>query len=62
MDTGNRRKPNRRIALIIEYNGSNYSGWQKQLNSLTIQEILENAIFILTKEKTPHQVIYAKAY
>lgn len=33
-----------RIALGIEYDGSRYCGWQRQINSLSIQENLENAL------------------
>lgn len=32
------------IALGIEYNGSNYCGWQKQLHSPSVQENLENIL------------------
>ncbi|WP_313756255.1 tRNA pseudouridine(38-40) synthase TruA [Tissierella sp.] len=39
------------IKLIIEYEGTNYSGWQKQENAITIQEKLEDAIEILVGEK-----------
>lgn len=35
--------PTRRIAFLIEYDGSFYSGWQRQLNAPSIQEIIENA-------------------
>lgn len=31
------------IKLIVEYEGTNYSGWQRQNNSTTIQERLEKA-------------------
>ena len=31
------------IKLVIEYEGTNYSGWQKQENAITIQEKLEDA-------------------
>ncbi len=33
-----------RIALGIEYNGSQFCGWQRQSNADTVQERLENAI------------------
>ena len=33
----------KRVALIIQYDGSHYSGWQKQKNATTVQEILEIA-------------------
>ena len=36
----------RRIALIIQYDGSTYSGWQRQSNNITIQQVLEEAISI----------------
>lgn len=34
----------RNIKLIIEYDGTNYHGWQIQNNAVTIQEIIEKAI------------------
>ena len=39
------------IKIELEYIGTNYCGWQKQRNSLTIQQILEDIIFKLTDEK-----------
>lgn len=41
----------RNIRLLLEYDGTNYHGWQRQDNALSIQEILENAIKQLTQEK-----------
>lgn len=41
----------RTIKLIIEYDGSEYSGWQIQPNGLSIQEVLEEAFSRLLKEK-----------
>ena len=38
----------KRVALLVQYNGSHYSGWQKQKNANTVQEILERALFKLT--------------
>ena len=35
----------KRVALLVQYDGSQYSGWQKQKNAITVQEILENALF-----------------
>jgi tRNA pseudouridine38-40 synthase len=32
------------VKLIIEYDGKNYSGWQKQKSKPTIQETIENSI------------------
>ena len=40
-----------RYKLVIEYDGTNYAGWQKQDGRLTIQETLESCVFNLTKEK-----------
>ena len=40
----------RRIRLIVSYDGTNYCGWQKQPNGITIEEVLNNAITKLTGE------------
>ncbi|GFR35257.1 tRNA pseudouridine(38-40) synthase TruA [Thermobrachium celere] len=40
----------RNIKLIIEYDGTNYVGWQKQKNGLSISEVIEDAIFKITKQ------------
>ena len=40
----------RRIHLIVEYDGTNYVGWQRQSNAMTVQEQLEIAIKRLTGE------------
>ena len=37
--------PERNIRLLIEYDGSAYSGWQRQNNQPTIQGSLEKALF-----------------
>ena len=42
----------RNIKLIIEYDGTNYAGWQRQPNVMTIQEKIERAIEELTGEET----------
>ena len=36
-----------RIALCIEYNGTNYSGWQRQSHTNSVQEELEKALSIV---------------
>jgi tRNA pseudouridine38-40 synthase len=41
----------RNIKIIIEYDGTNYSGWQKQKNGISIQEVIENAASVVLKEK-----------
>lgn len=40
-----------RVLLTIEYRGTNYHGWQKQKNLITISETIENAIFSITGEQ-----------
>ena len=42
----------RRIAVGIEYDGSQWQGWQKQPCGKTVQNQLENALFRFTQEKT----------
>ena len=37
----------KRIALLIQYQGTNYCGWQRQPNNLSVQEVLENSINLL---------------
>ena len=37
--------------LIIQYDGTNYAGWQVQENALTIQQKMTEALETLTKEK-----------
>lgn len=45
----------RNIKLTLQYDGTNYQGWQKQKQkdreAITIQETLENAISLLTNEE-----------
>lgn len=41
----------RNIKLLIEYDGTNYAGWQRQKNIMTIQEKVESAIEEITGEK-----------
>ena len=38
----------KRIALLVQYDGSKYSGWQRQKNATTVQEILERSLFEIT--------------
>ena len=33
-----------RIQLIIEYDGTNYAGWQRQENALAVQQVLEERL------------------
>ena len=41
----------RNIKLIIEYDGTGYHGWQSQINALTIQDVVQDAIKKLTGEE-----------
>jgi len=41
----------RTIKLVIEYDGSNYAGWQAQKNGAGVQEAVERAIFRVTGER-----------
>ena len=34
----------RKIKLIVEYDGTNYVGWQHQANGLSVQQVLEEAL------------------
>ena len=47
----------RNIKLVLEYDGTNYHGWQTQPNLPTIQDTIEEALAQLTK--TPIQIIGA---
>jgi tRNA pseudouridine38-40 synthase len=37
--------------IIVEYDGSNYCGWQRQNNDPTIQETIEQALWKMTDQK-----------
>ncbi|MBI4282249.1 MAG: tRNA pseudouridine(38-40) synthase TruA [Chloroflexi bacterium] len=41
----------RRLALLVEYNGAGYHGFQVQRNVKSVQETLEDAIHTLTRER-----------
>lgn len=40
----------KRIMLIVAYDGTEYAGWQRQNNAITVEEVLENALSELTGE------------
>ena len=40
----------KRVALIIQYDGSYFSGWQKQRNAKSVQETLENALLKISDQ------------
>ncbi len=37
--------------MIVQYDGKNYSGWQRQPKSITIQQVLEEKLQVLLKQK-----------
>ncbi|MFN3306387.1 MAG: tRNA pseudouridine(38-40) synthase TruA [Candidatus Kapaibacteriota bacterium] len=39
------------IVFLIEYDGTNYSGWQRQKNSNSVQETIERAIEVVSKQR-----------
>lgn len=43
----------RRIAFEVGYDGTEYAGWQRQENSLTIQQVLEDTV-----EKLFHEAVH----
>lgn len=45
-----------RYKLIVEYDGTPYVGWQRQINGYAIQEAIEKAILGFTQEKVTLQV------
>lgn len=40
----------RNVKIVCEYDGTAYHGWQRQPNGLSIQEVLEETIGIITQE------------
>ncbi|MEI7907801.1 MAG: tRNA pseudouridine synthase A, partial [Bacteroidota bacterium] len=41
----------RNIKLLIEYDGTDFVGWQRQLNGRTVQEEIEKALKTITQEE-----------
>ncbi|MBI4848425.1 MAG: tRNA pseudouridine(38-40) synthase TruA [Nitrospirae bacterium] len=42
----------RHIKITLQYDGTNYSGWQVQKNGTSIQGLLEGALYIITGERS----------
>ncbi len=42
----------KQIRLTLQYDGTDYSGWQIQKNGATIQGVLEDAIFSVTNDRS----------
>ncbi len=51
----NKNDEKKRIALLIEYDGSNLVGWQKQNNGTSVQGEIEKAAKVLFKFECPIQ-------
>ena len=41
----------KRVRLIIAYDGTNYCGWQVQINGITVEEVLNKALKDLLNEE-----------
>ena len=41
----------KRVALLIQYDASHYSGWQKQKNATTVQETLDRNLLMITNNR-----------
>ncbi|SDP73627.1 tRNA pseudouridine(38-40) synthase TruA [Desulforhopalus singaporensis] len=50
IDSGIRLPWNRRLKLLIAYDGSSFSGWQRQKHDRTIQGEIEKCLSIMTNE------------
>ena len=45
--------------LTLMYDGTNYSGWQRQQNAVTVQGELEKALSVITREEASVMVTRA---
>lgn len=41
----------RNIKITIEYDGTGYHGWQRQPNGISVQEVLEDKLALITNDK-----------
>ena len=41
----------RNIKLTIRYDGTRYAGWQSQTNGRAIQDVIQDAIKVITRER-----------
>lgn len=42
----------KRLLLTVSYDGTAYHGWQVQPNGITVQEVIQNALFEILQKKT----------
>ncbi len=40
-----------RVQIVVGYDGTNYCGWQSQPNGVSVQQVLQDAIYDLANEK-----------
>jgi tRNA pseudouridine38-40 synthase len=40
-----------RYVLELAYNGTNYAGWQRQPNAMSVEEVVDTALSIILNEK-----------
>lgn len=45
------RQEKQRFRALVQYDGTGYAGWQRQINALSIQQVIEEALEKLTGEK-----------
>jgi len=50
-DKASRKKPTRRLRLVIAYDGSGFRGWQSQAHGDTVQDCLEKAFASVAREE-----------
>ena len=43
----------RTLKLTIAYDGTNYAGWQRQANALTIQQVIEDELAAIVGTARP---------
>ena len=43
----------RNIKVVVSYDGSNYSGWQRQNNAIGVQNVIEKAVEKITGTSIP---------
>jgi tRNA pseudouridine38-40 synthase len=49
MHSGSSGRTKKNYKLVLEYDGTNYHGWQRQRGVLTIQEVVETRLAIITQ-------------
>ncbi len=42
----------RNLKMVVEYDGTGYHGWQRQRDLITVQQVLEEIVCRITREKT----------